>query len=110
MSFIYRKESGCKVYNPPLTGYDLINDKYFAVREECAESLLYLYELERKKRPDIFGWDNLITIADTIGLPIKTTCYFLEKHGKVRDGLFESKGLTSKQIRQQVAAAKKKVS
>ena len=106
MAFVYREDLGCSVYEPPLTGLELKHN-YFIVRDECAESLIYLHKVETDKNNNFFGWGQLVDVADTIGLPIKTTCQFLEKWGKVRDGLFEQKGLTSKQIRQQVEAQRK---
>jgi len=108
-SFIYSADLGCKVYDPPLNGYYL-KHKYFIVREECKDSLIYLHtkEIERNGR-DFFGWMNLVSIADAIGLPIQTTCQFMEKWEKVRDGLFEQKGLTSRQIRKQVEDSKKRL-
>ena len=109
MPFEYNKELGCNVYDPPLTGFDL-KYRYFEVREECKDSLIYLQRraIETNDR-GIFNWVALVAVADQIGLPIRTTCEFLEKWGKVRDGLFEAKGLTSKQIRQEVEKDKKKV-
>lgn len=109
MPFGYNEELGCKVYDPPLTGFDL-KYTYFSVREECKDSLIYLHgrEIESNERR-IFNWVALVTVADWIGQPIRTTCEFLEKWGKVRSGLFESKGLTSKQIRQEVEKYKKRV-
>ena len=107
MPFVYNEELGCKVYDPPLTGYDL-KYKYFSVREECKDSLIYLHRRAIKSNGrEIFNWVNLVTVADQIGLLIQTTCEFLEKWGKVRDGLFEAKGLTSKQIRERVEKGKK---
>lgn len=108
MPFVYNEDLGCKVYDPPLTGYYL-KHKYFSVREECKDSLIYLHGRAIKTNDrGIFNWVALVTVADQIGLPIQTTCQFLEKWGKVRDGLFEAKGLTSRQIRQAVEEDKKK--
>lgn len=109
MPFTYNNELGCEVYDPPLTGFDL-KYRYFSVREECKESLIYLQKraIESNDRK-IFNWVALVTVADQIGLPIVTTCQFLEKWGRVRDGLFEQTGLTSKQIRQQVENSTKKI-
>jgi hypothetical protein len=108
MGFNYREDIDCYVYIPPLTGLDLKHN-YFKVRDECADSLIRLQSLEIQKH-NRFGWAELITVADTIGLPIKTTCQFLEKWGKVRDGTWEVKeiqGFTSKSIREQVEAKNK---
>lgn len=109
MPFAYNKELGCNVYDPPLTSFDL-KCRYFEVREQCKDSLIYLHgrAIESNSRK-IFNWANLVDVADQIGLPIQTACQFLEKWGKVRDGLFEAKGLTSKQIRERVGKGKKKV-
>lgn len=99
MAFVYREGIGCKVYNPALTGLDLKHN-YFNIRDECADSLIYLQSLQVKKH-NRFGWAELIVVADIIGLPIKTTCQFLEKWEKVKDGTWELKeaqGFTSRII------------
>lgn len=99
MAFIYREDIGCKIYRPSLTGLDL-KYSYFKIRDECANSLIYLQSLEIEKC-NRFGWAELIAVADTIGLPIKTTCQFLEKWEKVRNGTWELKeaqGFISKMI------------
>ena len=109
MPFTYNKELGCNIYDPPPTSFDL-KCRYFEVREQCKDSLIYLRgrAIESDDRK-IFNWVALVTVADQIGLPIKTTCQFLEKWDKVRDGLFEAKGLTSRQICQAIEKDKKKI-
>lgn len=107
MAFIYNNESGCFVYDPPLSGLDLKHN-YFKVRDECAVSLIHLQNLEIKKH-NRFGWAELIAVADIIGLPIKTTCQFLEKWGKIKDGTWELKelqGFSSKKIREEIETTK----
>jgi len=105
MAFVFREDLGCSVYDPPLTGFDLKHN-YFFIRDECAESLIYLQAIQIKNNSGRFGWVELVQVADTIGLPIITTCYFLEKWQKLRDGFchenFEVRGLTSKRIRKAV--------
>ena len=103
MPFIYHEGAGCQVYDPPLTGLDLKHN-YFIIRDECAVSLIHLQGREIKKH-NRFTWIELVIVADLIGLPIKTTCQFLEKWGKIKDGTWELKeiqGITSKMIRKQL--------
>lgn len=92
MGFVYKKEIGCRVYDPPLIQrYDLQDESYSDVFVECQESLTFLFDkcvVENKQKSAIPGegaivYRQLINILDTIGLPFTVGCEYLTRFGKL---------------------------
>jgi hypothetical protein len=103
MVFVYHFTAingfACFHYDPPLTGLDLHGKKYKKIFIECKESLLFLFHREVEAQQGKFTCKSLVKVADEIGLPIKTTCEFLEYHEKLPYGTFERLHMTSAELR-----------
>jgi hypothetical protein len=105
MTFVYHFTAldgfTCFHYDPPLSGLDLRGKKYKKTFVECKESLLFLFNCEVEAQGK-FTCKSLVKVADEIGLPIKTTCEFLEYHEKLSYGTFERLHMTSTGLREKL--------
>ena len=76
-------------YHPKLTNIDLEGKKYNKVLAECSDQLSEYFETI-KARKAITRLD-IVRISQEIGLPLKTTCQFLQDLGKLPIDTWESK-------------------
>lgn len=80
-----------------LTGLDLRGANYKIVLDQVAPSLGELFDLERKMTGKV-TMRAIILISEELGLPVKTTCEFLEYLGKLPVGTWERSHIKSNQI------------
>lgn len=86
-------------YQPKLTGIDLRGKKYQKILTECSGQLVKYFEATEQQKSTITRLD-IVQISQEIGLPLKTTCEFLEYQGKLPSGTWELKfaGLSVKDL------------
>ena len=86
-------------YQPALTGIDLQGRKYKKILTECFDQLSEYFEIAKLKKGTITRLD-IVQISQEIGLPLKTTCEFLEYQSKLPSGTWERKfaGLSVKDL------------
>jgi hypothetical protein len=77
-------------YQPVLTGIDLQGRKYKKILTECSDQLAEYFEATKLKKGTITRLD-IVQISQEIGLPLKTTCEFLEYQDKLPSGTWERK-------------------
>ena len=80
-------------YHPKLTNIELEGKKYNKVLVECSDQLSKYFEAIKSKKHQINRLD-VVRISQAIGLPLKTTCEFLQDLGELPIGTWESKFAT----------------
>lgn len=83
-------------YSPPLEGSDLRGDRYCEIRDDVIGTLLYLFNECCKRNDGKFPAINLIYLSQAVGLPLKTTCEFLEQVHLLPSGTWDRKFASAK--------------
>jgi hypothetical protein len=86
-------------YQPALAGIDLQGRKYKKILTECSSQLGECFEITKLRKGTITRLD-IVQISQEIGLPLKTTCEFLEYQDKLPSGTWDRKfaGLSVKDL------------
>lgn len=89
-NFEFNPETQSWRYQPSLTGLDLRGKKYKIILKQCSEQLTKLFDAIVKNNNKITRGD-IVVISQQIGLPLKTTCEFLEHLDCLPTGTWELK-------------------
>lgn len=89
--FVLRLGTDSRTYDPPLTGLNLRGKKYKRVFAECSAQLSAYFDATEKQNAGKITRRDVVCISHQIGLPLKTTCEFLEYLEKLPTGTWERK-------------------
>ena len=89
--FIFCPRTNSRTYKPQLTGLDLRDAKYKQVFTECSVQLCAYFDAAQEQNGGRITRKDIVCISQQIGLPLKTTCEFLEHLEKLPTGTWERK-------------------
>jgi hypothetical protein len=85
------------MFDPPLTELELCGSNYKKIFNQVAPVLACLFDRELEVVGEVTV-QAIIFFSEKLGLPVKTTCQFLECLGKRPLGIWERSPITSEQI------------
>lgn len=76
-------------YSPRLGGESLRGRNYVFIRDSVIDTLMYLFVDCVKRDNGAFRVKNIAYLAGAVGLPLKTTCEYLEQMERLPSGTWE---------------------